>query len=120
MKTIYLLLGIISFLVGTLGIFLPVLPTVPLYLLATFFLAKSSKKLHDKIVNSNMYQKHMKDYFDRSGIPLKKKIKIVLLSTSIMIISIIFCPNIYGKVIIFAALLLHIFIFFKRIPTKEE
>ena len=73
MKIIYLVLGIISFLIGIVSIFLPILPTVPLYLLATFFLAKSSKKLHDKIVNSNMYQKHMKDYFDRSGITLKKK-----------------------------------------------
>lgn len=73
MKIIYLVLGIISFLIRTVSIFLSILPTVPLYLLATFFLAKSSKKLHDKIVNSNMYQKHMKDYFDRSGITLKKK-----------------------------------------------
>ena len=78
MKIIYLVLGIISFLIGIVSIFLPILPTVPLYLLATFFLAKSSKKLHDKSVNSNMYQKHMKDYFDRSGITLKKKRKIVL------------------------------------------
>lgn len=73
MKIIYLVFGIISFLIRTVSIFLSILPTVPLCLLATFFLAKSSKKLHDKIVNYNMYQKHMKDYFDRSGITLKKK-----------------------------------------------
>ncbi len=43
-KQAYRLLGFSFFTLGTIGIFMPIMPTVPLYLLAVIFLARASKK----------------------------------------------------------------------------
>jgi uncharacterized membrane protein YbaN (DUF454 family) len=45
MKTLlFRILGFALFLFGTVGVFLPFIPTVPLYLLSLFLLSKGSKK----------------------------------------------------------------------------
>lgn len=43
-KQTYRFLGFSFFVLGTIGIFMPIMPTVPLYLLAVIFLARASKK----------------------------------------------------------------------------
>ncbi|MFN3871148.1 MAG: DUF454 family protein [Aquificaceae bacterium] len=43
-KQVFRLFGFSFFFLGTLGIFLPIMPTVPFYLLAIIFLARSSKR----------------------------------------------------------------------------
>ncbi|MCS6875605.1 MAG: YbaN family protein [Aquificaceae bacterium] len=43
-KSLYKISGFSFFALGTIGIFLPILPTVPLYLLAILLLSRSSKK----------------------------------------------------------------------------
>ena len=45
MRMVYILGGVIAFALGTVGTVLPVLPTVPFYLLATWCFAKSSRRL---------------------------------------------------------------------------
>ena len=47
-KLIYLLVGLIAFILGAIGIFLPLLPTTPLFLLTSFCLLKSNDKLKEK------------------------------------------------------------------------
>lgn len=51
MKLIWLALGGLSLGLGILGIPLPLLPTVPFLLLAAFFFAKSSSRLHFWLIN---------------------------------------------------------------------
>lgn len=46
MRAVYLIIGVISLALGAVGAFLPLIPTVPLWLLAAFCFAKSSDRLH--------------------------------------------------------------------------
>ena len=57
MKIIWILLGFISLILGTLGIVLPILPTVPFYMATVFCFAKSSDKLHHWFTHTNLYKK---------------------------------------------------------------
>lgn len=50
MRWIWFILGLLSLGLGLLGALLPLLPTVPLLLLATFFFARSSERLHDWLI----------------------------------------------------------------------
>lgn len=59
-KAMYLLVGLIAFVLGFIGIFLPLLPTTPLFLLTSFCLLKSSEKLNEKFMQTKMYEKYVK------------------------------------------------------------
>ena len=56
-RIIFAVLGLICFGLGTVGIFLPILPTTPLYLATLFFFTQSSQRLHDWFIGTNLYKK---------------------------------------------------------------
>lgn len=77
-KYFYLSFGILSIIFGTIGIFLPVLPTVPFLLLALFCFSKSSEKAYNIILNSKYFGQTLKDYKDGKGLTKFVKIKAIL------------------------------------------
>lgn len=77
-KYIYLSVGGISVILGTIGLFLPVLPTVPFLLLALFCFSKSSPKYYNYIINNKYFGKTIKDYYDGKGVSFSTKIKAII------------------------------------------
>ena len=75
-RYIWIVLGAISFALGSLGIVLPLLPTVPFYLFAVFCFARGSKRFHEKFVNSKLYANYVEPFKNKSGMPLRTKINI--------------------------------------------
>ena len=59
-------MGFLTFGLGTVGIFLPFLPTTVFYLLTGFFWIHSSDRLHKQFVESEKYKQYIDD-------PLVKK-----------------------------------------------
>jgi len=54
-RMLWLIVGGSALVLGTLGIFLPLLPTVPFYLLAAFGFSKSSPKMHNWMINHKVF-----------------------------------------------------------------
>ena len=69
----YLLLGFLSVAVGTIGIFLPLIPTVPLMILAAFCFARSSPALERRIVEHPALKPHVAAWRQRGAISRKGK-----------------------------------------------
>ena len=65
-KYLYMGMGFLTFGLGTVGIFLPFLPTTVFYLLTGFFWIHSSDRLHKQFVESEKYKQYIDD-------PLVKK-----------------------------------------------
>ena len=65
-------LGIVCLSLGTLGIAVPILPTVPFYMATAFCFAKSSKKLHDWFTASELYKKHLESFMESRAMMLYK------------------------------------------------
>jgi uncharacterized membrane protein YbaN (DUF454 family) len=59
---------------GIIGIVLPILPTVPFLLLATFCYARSSKRLHSWLLENRWLGKYIKDYQQGKRMEIKAKI----------------------------------------------
>ena len=77
----YLYIGAALFCVsmGTLGMFLPILPTTPFLLLAIWLFMRSSKRGVKMIMGNKLMGPYVHSYFSRNGIP-KNKLKRILLS----------------------------------------
>ena len=61
-KLLFLILGCLCLGLGCIGIVLPILPTVPFFLVTVICFANSSQKLHDWFIHTKMYQKHLESF----------------------------------------------------------
>lgn len=114
MKYIFILIGCLSFAIGCIGIFIPGLPTVPLFLLTLVLFSKSSPKLEKKFVSSKIYKKYLEDFMKNKRLPLKRKIYLVCLATTMMTITIIISKSIIVKsIMVLLIIFLYYYFFFK-------
>lgn len=119
LKILYQVGGSISIGLAMTGLFLPVLPTTPFVLLAIFLFGKSQPEKVNEIIQHPRLGPFVQDYLDPQGIPLKSKIKALLvLWFSILISVTFFIPLIAIKLLILSiASLVSIWIWMK--PTRH-
>ena len=73
-RNLYILAGIISFLLGMLGIPLPLLPTTPFLLLSAWLFARSSERFYLWLINHRYFGRYIRDYREKGGVGIKVKI----------------------------------------------
>lgn len=83
-KVIFVVLGCICLGLGTVGVFLPILPTVPFYMATAFCFANSSQRLHSWFTSTGLYKKHLRSYVEHKGMLLKTKVSIITTVTLLM------------------------------------
>ena len=74
MKPIYNAAGVLALLLGILGLFLPLLPTTPFLLLASWCFARGSERLHHWLLSHRVFGEYLRNFEAGCGIPLKAKI----------------------------------------------
>lgn len=92
MKFIYNLLAFLFFALGAIGAFLPVLPTVPFLLLASFFFSKGSERFNKWFTNTKIYKNHLEDFIENKEMTLRRKLSITI-PVSIMLLIVFFKSN---------------------------
>lgn len=86
MRILLIISGCISLALGFIGLFLPLLPTVPFVLLSAALFAKSSPRLYNWLLGHRLFGEHIRNYRDEKAIPLPIKIlAITMLWTSILL-----------------------------------
>ena len=123
-KLIYLLVGLIAFILGAIGIFLPILPTTPLFLLTSFCLLKSSDKLNEKFMQTKMYEKYVKSFKEQGGMTLKAKLCLVIPVSLLLLFMFITIDSPIMRGVIVVMWLLKVIVFTKmktiKIDTKQQ
>lgn len=86
----YLLISIalFSIILGLLGIFLPILPTTPFFILALACFARSSPLFHQKLLNAPIIGKTLQDWEKDKKIEKQRKLRIYLIVIVTFLISI--------------------------------
>ena len=74
MRLFWTLGGLVSLGLGIVGIALPLLPTVPLVLLAAFCFSRSSERLHTWLVEHRIFGPSIRDWRERGAISLRGKL----------------------------------------------
>lgn len=83
-RIIFIVLGCICLGLGTVGVFLPILPSTPFFLATLFFFANSSQRLHDWFIGTKLYKKHLESFVKKRGMLLSTKISIITTVTLLM------------------------------------
>ena len=125
-KIVFVTLGCISLALGVVGIVLPILPTVPFFLLTAFCFAKSSERLHSWFLSTRMYKKYIGSFafvMPAKGMTLKAKLMLIGTVTAIMVPGFLMMSRVpVGRAIMAVIWVGHIVYFgfiVKTIPQEE-
>lgn len=83
-KILFITAGYICLALGFIGMFVPVLPTTPLVLLAAFLFSRSSERLSSWIATTPIYRAYVEPFKQSGGISLPRKMRILAISYSVM------------------------------------
>lgn len=78
-KQIWIIAGTVSLGLGIVGIFIPILPTTPLFLLAAYCYMRGSQRFYQWLVYRSWVGGYIRSYREGRGIPLKQKILTIAL-----------------------------------------
>jgi uncharacterized membrane protein YbaN (DUF454 family) len=111
-------LGVLSTGLGVIGIFLPLLPTVPLLLLAAFCFARSSRRLHLWLLRHKQLGPMIRGYLDGSGVTRRTKAyAIAMIWLTVPFSAFLFVPIMAVRILLLGiALAVSIYIY--RLPTR--
>ena len=70
--------GILSVVLGIIGIFLPLMPTTPFLLLAAFCFARSSQRWHDWLYAHRWFGPYLQRYHERHAMTRRDKLLTLL------------------------------------------
>ena len=75
---VYIALGCFFVGLGVLGAMLPILPTTPFLLLASFFFVRSSPRLNDWLFRSPLFGPFLRDWNEHHGVRLHVKLTAIV------------------------------------------
>jgi uncharacterized membrane protein YbaN (DUF454 family) len=77
-KNLWIAAGTICVALGVLGVFVPVLPATPFFLLAAFCYGRGSERFYNWLVYRSWIGSYIRNYRSGQGMPVKQKVLTIL------------------------------------------
>jgi len=121
-KTLLVICGSLMFILGSIGLLIPIFPTLPFLLIGSRCLMKGSPRFFNWFKEKDIYKKEIKHYIEENSLTAKQKVVLSIGFILIMVSSWFFHQHGISKVITFGFSLgcLYYFIFrVKTIPAED-
>ncbi|MCL2768209.1 MAG: YbaN family protein [Synergistaceae bacterium] len=118
LNSLFTACGLICVGLGTVGIFLPILPTTPFYILAVLCFAKGSERFHSWFTSTNLYSKYIESYAKNRSMTLKSKFAVLIPVTVMLILTAAITDMLVIKIVIAVLLAVKYWYFIYKIKTK--
>lgn len=116
-KYIYITVGLIAVVLGAIGVALPILPTTPFLLLASYCFARGSERFNNWFINTKLYKNHLESFVNERAMTLKQKVTLLVFADFMLAFPLIFIDSLIMKGVIVLLILCKFYYFIFRIKT---
>lgn len=116
-KGIYICIGLVAFALGAIGVILPILPTTPFLLLASFCFAKGSERFNTWFISTKVYKKHLESFVKERAMTLKQKVILLAFADTMIAIPLITVDVLPMRITLIALILFKLYYFIFKIKT---
>ncbi len=120
LRLVLISVGVGSTVLAVIGIFVPLLPTVPLLLLAAACFARSSERFHRWLLEHPQLGPMVRDYLAGQGIPLRAKVTAIAMIWASISVSALFLIPLFWVKVFLIAIGLCVTIYLLRLPLAER
>ena len=114
----YLCLGWFALIMGVIGIFLPLLPTTPLILLAAWCFSRSSRRFHLWLTQHRFFGPILRDWQSDRGIPRKSRNRAIGFIWIGMGLSMILIGKLWA-ILLLSTIGLCVSVYLLRLPVRD-
>ncbi|MDU5109089.1 MAG: YbaN family protein [Clostridium sp.] len=116
-KYIYITVGLIAVVLGAIGVALPILPTTPFLLLASYCFARGSERFNNWFINTKLYKNHLESFVNERAMTLKEKVTLLAFADFMLAFPLILIDSLIMKGVIVLLILCKFYYFIFRIKT---
>lgn len=116
-RNLLILMGTIFFVLGVIGIFLPLCPTTPFLLLSAACFARASARFYNWLMNHYILGPYIRDWRSNKGIPKRTKLTAIFLILICFAISSFFLGALYLR-LVFLSVGLGVIIYILKLPVS--
>lgn len=116
-KYIYITIGLIAFVLGSIGVIIPILPTTPFLLLASFCFARGSDKFNNWFKGTKLYKKHLESFVNERAMTLKQKICILAFADTMIAIPLLLVDVLAMRIVLILVIVFKLYYFTFKIKT---
>ena len=119
-RALFLVAGIASLALGIAGIFLPVLPTTPLVILAAGCFARSYRPFHEWLLAHRSFGPMLREWHEHRAIPYRTKLTAIAMMAAAMTGSIVFFVEPLWLEVLLAAFGVGLAVWMYRLPSRDR
>lgn len=119
LRLVFAGLGAAFLALGAVGMFVPVLPTVPLWLVAAACFARSSTRVYNWLLNHRHFGRGIREWRHHRSIPYRAKRAAILLMAASFAVTIVFLLQGWAARTIMAAAGIVLGIWLWRLPSRD-